>query len=159
MQKGCQHFMTPVIPAMFFFITLSIIVSMKAPAQILAVKGVITASSFHVRYASVTFIDNSDTTNKISVLTDTSGSYSIDLPMSVKQTDTQPAEFKVAQNYPNPFSSSTAISYQLNKQADVKVTIYDILGREIKKFIMGVQTVGAHGVTWDGKNNMGAIVS
>ena len=79
--------------------------------------------------------------------------------MSVKQTDTQPAEFKVAQNYPNPFSSSTAISYQLNKQADVKVTIYDILGREIKKFIMGVQTVGAHGVTWDGKNNMGAIVS
>jgi glucuronoarabinoxylan endo-1,4-beta-xylanase len=112
-----------------------------------------------VRYASVTFIDNGDTTRKVAVVTDTSGSYSISLLTSVKLTDTKPAEFELEQNYPNPFSSTTAISYQLNKQADVNVTIYDILGREIKNFTMGIQAVGAHGVLWDGKNNAGEIVS
>jgi glucuronoarabinoxylan endo-1,4-beta-xylanase len=131
----------------------------NAQAQTYAVKGVVSASTMHVRYASVIFIDNSDTTKKVIALTDTSGSYSIGLTTSVKQTDVQPVNFELEQNYPNPFSSSTAISYQLNKQADVKVTIYDILGREIKKFTMGDQAVGAHGITWDGKNNIGTIVS
>jgi len=148
-----------ITPAIFFFITLSIIISMKALAQTYTVKGTVATSTRPVRYASVTFVDDSDTTKKVSVLTDTSGSYSIDLLTSVKLIETQPVKFELEQNYPNPFSSSTAISYQLNKQADVKVTIYDILGREIKKFTMGVQAVGAHGVVWDGKNNAGEIVS
>ena len=148
-----------IIAMWLFFIALSIIFSVNTQAQTYAVKGVVSASTINVRYASVTFIDNSDTTKKVTALTDTSGSYSIGLATSVKQTDVRPVDFELEQNYPNPFSSSTAISYQLNKQTDVNVTIYDILGREIKKFTMSDQAVGAHGITWDGKSNNGTIVS
>lgn len=159
MQRCYRNLTIWIVPAMFFFMTLSIIMSTKGYAQTYRVQGVVATSTTPVRYASVTFINTSDTTKRVSVLTDTSGSYSVDLLTSVKLTDTQPAEFELEQNYPNPFSSSTAISYQLNKQADVNVTIYDILGREIRKFTMGVQAVGAHGIMWDGKNNVGEIVT
>jgi glucuronoarabinoxylan endo-1,4-beta-xylanase len=112
-----------------------------------------------VRYATVTFIDQSDTTKKTSVLTDTAGRYSVGLLTSVTTTDPRPAKFELEQNYPNPFSSSTSIAYELSAPADVKVTVYDILGREIRTFVMGDQTAGGHGVLWDGRNNVGEVVS
>lgn len=134
-------------------------VSMVAHPQTLAVSGVVATSTMSVRYASVTFIDNSDSTKRYSVLTDTAGRYSVKLPTSVLLTDARPAEFELAQNYPNPFSTSTAISYDLNTRADVQVTIYDILGREIKRFSMSDQAAGTHGIIWDGTNNYGETVS
>ena len=65
----------------------------------------------------------------------------------------------MAQNYPNPFSSSTAIPYSVNKQSDIKVTIYDILGRQVRYFRMGLQTAGVHQIVWDGRNNLGQKVA
>jgi len=147
------------VPTVFLFLTLPILTAMTAYAQTYAVKGVLTTSTGAVRYASVTFVDKGDTTKKSSVLTDTAGRYSISLLTPVLRTETQPAEFALEQNFPNPFSSSTAIAYKLGTQADVKVTVYDILGREIRTFAMGYQTAGAHGIVWDGTNNLGVIVS
>ncbi len=141
------------------FITFSSLVLTSTQAQTLTVRGVISTSMGPVRYASVTFVDRSDSTKKVTVLTDTAGRYSINLVTSATLINAPPSEFKLEQNYPNPFSSSTAISYQINKQADVTVTVYDILGREIRRFAAGNQGAGAHGVLWDGKNNAGDVVS
>jgi photosystem II stability/assembly factor-like uncharacterized protein len=62
-------------------------------------------------------------------------------------------------NYPNPFNPSTTIQYELPKRARVTLKIYDILGKEIKTLLNGVQAPGLQSVIWDGRNNEGRIVS
>jgi hypothetical protein len=148
-----------IVSAVAVIMTLTALVALTAFAQTFVVRGSVTTSSAAARFASVTFIDKGDTTKKTFVLTDTAGRYSINLVTSATQVDAPPSEFKLEQNYPNPFSTSTAISYQINKQADVTVTVYDILGREIRRFAAGNQGAGVHGMLWDGKNNAGEVVS
>lgn len=46
------------------------------------------------------------------------------------------------QNYPNPFNPSTIISYYLQKPEFVKITIYDLAGREVKIFTEGIRPAG-----------------
>ncbi len=129
-------------------------------AQTFWVSGRISTSTEVVKNASITFTNENDTTKSYSTTTDSLGNYSIGLITSIKEnTSIVPTKFELAQNYPNPFSSSTAISYKLNRQSEVNVTIYDILGREVKKFSIGEQLAGIHGVLWDGRNNFGEKVT
>ncbi len=53
-----------------------------------------------------------------------------------------PATFSLMQNYPNPFTPSTKINYTLPRSAQVKLIIYDILGRQISKLVDEVQPAG-----------------
>ncbi len=46
-----------------------------------------------------------------------------------------PLSMKLSQNYPNPFNPTTSISYSLVKQSDLKIVIFDILGREVKTLV------------------------
>ena len=142
-------------------IAFSLLAATSAQAQIqtLTVSGTVATSTGSVRYASVLYVDKTDSTKKVTVLTDTAGRYSISLLTSVTMVGAPPSEFTLEQNYPNPFSTSTQISYQINKQADATITVYDILGREIRKFSASNQDAGVHGVVWDGKNNAGEVVS
>jgi glucuronoarabinoxylan endo-1,4-beta-xylanase len=129
-------------------------------AQVFTVKGKVSTSTTAVRYASVTFEDQVDTTRKSSTLTDTSGSYQLNVILtSVEPSANLPTKFELEQNYPNPFSSSTAIPYELKTQSDIRVTIYDILGRVVRKITAGAQSVGMHSVLWDGCNNFGQRVA
>jgi glucuronoarabinoxylan endo-1,4-beta-xylanase len=131
----------------------------QANAQVL-VQGQVISSRYPVKEASVTFMDNADTTIKFSALTDISGNYQIDMPTLIgSKTNNLPVKFELAQNYPNPFSSSTIIPYNIHKQSNIQVTIYDILGREVRKFAIGHQTAGSYNILWDGRNNFGQIVA
>ncbi|MCP4580126.1 MAG: M6 family metalloprotease domain-containing protein [candidate division Zixibacteria bacterium] len=60
-----------------------------------------------------------------------------------------PNELSLSQNYPNPFNARTTISYSLDKQADVKIEIYDILGRMIATLVEDEQPAGSYQVNWD----------
>jgi Secretion system C-terminal sorting domain/FG-GAP-like repeat len=61
-----------------------------------------------------------------------------------------PNEFYLSQNYPNPFNPSTTIQFGLNKQTNVNLKIYDILGREISTLISNeVKSAGTYEVTFD----------
>ncbi len=60
-----------------------------------------------------------------------------------------PAEFRLEQNYPNPFNPSTTIGYILPHAAPVRLTVYDLLGREVANLVEGVQPAGHHQVVWD----------
>ncbi|MDZ7288770.1 MAG: T9SS type A sorting domain-containing protein [candidate division KSB1 bacterium] len=129
-------------------------------AQTLSVQGKVTASRFAVQNAAVTFIDNADTTIKFSTLTDATGFYRIGLTTSVEfNINDLPDKFALGQSYPNPFSSSTVIPYQLKRNSTVRVTIYDILGREVRKFFVGSQAAGSHNMLWDGRDNFGKRVA
>ncbi len=138
----------------------NILFCMQVHAQTVVVKGKVSASTTTVRYASVTFEDRNDTTKRFSALTDSSGNYRLDVILtSVEPSTNLPTKFHLEQNYPNPFSSSTSIPYELKAQSDIQVTIYDILRRVVRKITAGAQPVGTHSVLWDGNNNSGQRVA
>jgi glucuronoarabinoxylan endo-1,4-beta-xylanase len=135
-------------------------VSTRSYGQQYMVKGTITASGIPVRYASVSFIDNSNSSiGGYAALTDSTGTFNLGTVTAVKPGHQLPTGFQLDQNYPNPFKSATAISYNLDKQADVKVTIYDVLGRVVKDYAMGYEDAGAHGIIWNGRNSLGEKVA
>ncbi len=67
-------------------------------------------------------------------------------------------EFSLQQNYPNPFNPTTNITYTLAKNAQVKLTVYNVLGQKIKTLINSKQTAGSHTVVWNGLNEAGVAV-
>lgn len=70
-----------------------------------------------------------------------------------------PEELILQQNYPNPFNPSTRIGYTLQRRSEVKLTIYDLLGRKVLTLISTVQEPGPQAITWDGINTEGQEVS
>ena len=64
-------------------------------------------------------------------------------------TNLSPQNFEINQVYPNPFNPITTIHYSLNKNANVKVSIYDISGRLITTLINEFQIAGYHSITWN----------
>jgi hypothetical protein len=70
-----------------------------------------------------------------------------------------PSEIKVGPNYPNPFNPETVIPIELPKTMEVKITIYDILGRTIKTLYDGMMESGRHYLRWDGKDSDGNLTA
>ena len=61
-----------------------------------------------------------------------------------------PTEFGIVAAYPNPFNASARLTYGLPEVADARLTIYDVLGREVAVLTAGVHSAGVHAVTFDG---------
>ena len=69
-----------------------------------------------------------------------------------------PYKFTLSQNYPNPFNPITTFSYELPNVAQVRIIIYDVLGRKIKSLINTEQSAGYHSLGWDATNDIGEII-
>jgi hypothetical protein len=69
-----------------------------------------------------------------------------------------PADFTLHQNFPNPFNPSTVISFDIGRTTSVKLSIHNILGREVAVIFDRVTGPGAYRVVWDGTDNSGAAV-
>ena len=69
-----------------------------------------------------------------------------------------PDEFVLYPNYPNPFNPITHIDYGLPEASQVKLVIYDILGREVTTLINGIQEPGYRSITWHGTDSFGKNV-
>ncbi len=63
-----------------------------------------------------------------------------------------PITIALMQNYPNPFNPSTTIRYALPSSANVKLCVYDLLGREIATLVNEEQSAGWKEVEWNGSN-------
>jgi hypothetical protein len=63
-----------------------------------------------------------------------------------------PVAYELAQNYPNPFNPSTTITYELPRSSMVKLTVYDLLGREVSVLVSERRDAGVHEVKFDGSN-------
>jgi hypothetical protein len=68
-------------------------------------------------------------------------------------------EYKLFENYPNPFNPSTTISYAVPKLSNVSLSIYDMMGKEVKSYIKDGASAGGHNFVWDGTNNNGEKVA
>ena len=152
---------TKIILIHIFFFIIQIMSMGQMVAQGIAVNGRISCTRYPVQNALITFIDNANSARTFSALTDASGAYQITITSasSGSPSNTIPKNFKVAQNYPNPFSSSTTIPYELNKESHIQVTIYDVLGRAVRTVDAGQKAVGLHSVLWDGRTGGGERVA
>jgi hypothetical protein len=72
-----------------------------------------------------------------------------DTTVPVKNEPMLPNSFKLFQNYPNPFNPSTVISYQLSVTSNVKITIHDILGREVEVLVNEEKLPGSYEVKFN----------
>jgi hypothetical protein len=70
-----------------------------------------------------------------------------------------PTEYALVQNSPNPFNPETVIEYQLPEDAYVTITIYNVLGQEIRRLVDGRMPGGFYSVVWDGANGLGQYVA
>jgi len=66
--------------------------------------------------------------------------------------NTLPKSFDLSQNFPNPFNPTTKIDYELPQDCNVKVIMYDALGREIRTLVNETKKAGIYTVDFDGNN-------
>lgn len=75
-----------------------------------------------------------------------------DPPVSVDDILLAEKGFILNQNYPNPFNPTTAISFILERESDVNLKVYDLLGREIENLVEERKTAGEHTVYFTANN-------
>jgi photosystem II stability/assembly factor-like uncharacterized protein len=88
-----------------------------------------------------------------SILKTTSGGTLVTDP--VHDTQENECDFQIRSNYPNPFNQVTRIPFRLTNRKQVRVTVFDLLGKEVITLIDGVLEPGSYEVVWDGKNRKG----
>ena len=69
-----------------------------------------------------------------------------------KISELVPSSFSLSQNYPNPFNPNTKIKFDITKLSDVKLVVFDILGREVAVLVNERLKAGTYEVAFDGTN-------
>ena len=70
--------------------------------------------------------------------------------INIKNISTNiPEKFELFQNYPNPFNPTTNIKYQITKTSNVKLIVFDILGREVETLVNEFQKAGTYEINFD----------
>jgi len=69
-------------------------------------------------------------------------------------TDLQgnPDKFVLNQNYPNPFNPSTILSYTLKSEAQVKLTVFNLVGQSVQVLVDAYQPAGYYEFNFDAKD-------
>ena len=63
-----------------------------------------------------------------------------------------PSTYSISQNYPNPFNPATKIDYSVPKPGNVKITVYDIMGRQIGQLVNSYHQPGYYSAIFNGEN-------
>jgi len=85
----------------------------------------------------------------------------IDQATSVEQfanRETMPQELTIIGNYPNPFNSSTTISFFVPDRQPITVKVYNALGQNVKTLVNHEFLIGKQTVFWDGTNESNKVV-
>jgi photosystem II stability/assembly factor-like uncharacterized protein len=67
-------------------------------------------------------------------------------------TDKSPDMILLNSNYPNPFNHSTTITYTISRRTNVRLEIYDLLGRKIETLVDEIKDRGVHKHIWNARN-------
>ena len=76
-------------------------------------------------------------------------SFQYGVATSIVEDGELPQEYKLGNAYPNPFNPATEIQYQVPKEADVRLTVYDVTGQEVAILVSETQQAGEHQATFD----------
>ncbi len=78
--------------------------------------------------------------------------FALGLPVEVSNEQNGPQEVPTSTTlgsaYPNPFSSSTTIPFELSQAGDVRIAVYDLLGRKVADLVNDQLSAGRHEVSW-----------
>ena len=83
----------------------------------------------------------------------------IEVLLSSIDDELVPLSFKLYHNHPNPFNPITSLRYDLPEQAQVTLTLYDLIGREVTQLVNTTQEAGYRSVQWDATDKTGKPVS
>ncbi|MFT4604140.1 MAG: hypothetical protein ACI9W4_000868 [Rhodothermales bacterium] len=72
--------------------------------------------------------------------------------IDVPAPEALPEEFALGPNYPNPFNPVTTIRFALPEAANVRLEVYDTLGRRVAELVNGAEDAGWKEVPWDAEN-------
>jgi hypothetical protein len=61
--------------------------------------------------------------------------------------------------YPNPFTETTAVDYQLSQRTYVRIKVYDLRGRVVRNLVDRMEDPGSHQAEWDGRDDLGGGVA
>jgi hypothetical protein len=81
------------------------------------------------------------------------------ITLNIRDLGQLPTVYKLEQNFPNPFNPTTTINYQLPEASGVKITVYNILGQEIKSLVSEQQEAGYYSQQWNGTDNANRLVA
>jgi hypothetical protein len=70
-----------------------------------------------------------------------------------------PTAYNLAQNYPNPFNPTTEIALDLPVAGHVNLTVFNVLGQQVRTLVDADMPAGSHVVSWDGTSGSGNAVS
>lgn len=82
-----------------------------------------------------------------------------------EEVSIRPVDFKLYQNFPNPFNPTTTIKYFINhtlartsygSMANVTVEVYNVLGQKVRTLVEGQKQAGNHETIWDGRGDDGS---
>ncbi len=73
----------------------------------------------------------------------------VDHPTSINDMAGIPEKFDLLPNYPNPFNPQTTIRFAVPKKSFVKLTIYDINGKQVQDLFSGTKNPGHYAITWN----------
>ena len=71
---------------------------------------------------------------------------------SIDDIQLTPENFRLEQNYPNPFNSMTKIDYTLPLSSQVRIDLFDVLGRKVDNIINEYQIIGYHQIHYSNDN-------
>ena len=103
-------------------------------------------------------LDYNAMSNKLRIGTHGRGVYETEILTSISNIgNSVPVTHALRQNYPNPFNPATKIQFDIPKASFVKLTVFDMLGREIDQLVNTNLTPGTYEVTYNIKNSNSGI--
>lgn len=69
-----------------------------------------------------------------------------------RETTTSPLTLELSQNYPNPFNPTTTIPFHLSEKSHIRLSLSNVLGKEIKEIVDGEYGAGYHEIVFDAGN-------
>lgn len=142
------------------FIVIILFISNAARTQLKSVSGQLingrgtVEKLVHVR---VSFYLNNQFMGE--TFTDEAGKFKFSVSTVISDNNEPIKNYQLYQNYPNPFKTTTTISYALDKEGIVSLEVFNILGQRVKTMINTHQPRGFHSLIWDGTNEAGDLCS
>lgn len=80
------------------------------------------------------------------------------LHQPIEITAVEPKKYSLDQNFPNPFNSTTSFKYEIPTATNVRIEVFNVLGRKVKTLVDADKEAGFYTVAWDGIDDQGKNV-
>ena len=77
----------------------------------------------------------------------------------VQDVEAQPEAFLLEPNYPNPFNPSTTLRFNVPEDAQVKLSVYDVTGKQVGLLVDAHRAAGQHEAVWQATTRTGQTLS